>query len=137
MMEALLSSETSVFRRAIRHNIPEYGILRSHRRENLKSYPVTLFWTCLYFPQSLTLTCLPSNRQRPLLPRACLHTQKKSVTVSPQSNCTDRGSPLPAKLVPTRIKGSAQQIPTGVILGFLDRSRYVFFQVAPHLSSRG
>jgi hypothetical protein len=40
MMEAFLSSETSIPTRATWRNIPEDGILHSHRRENLKSYIV-------------------------------------------------------------------------------------------------
>jgi hypothetical protein len=38
MMEAIVSSETSVLTRAIRRKIPADGILQRHRREDLKSY---------------------------------------------------------------------------------------------------
>jgi hypothetical protein len=44
MMEAPDSNETLVLRRATRRNIPEHGILRSHRRENLKSYVALTGW---------------------------------------------------------------------------------------------
>jgi hypothetical protein len=44
MMEALRSSEMSVLTRATRRNIPEDGILHSHRRENLKSYIALTGW---------------------------------------------------------------------------------------------
>jgi hypothetical protein len=37
-MEAIRSSETSVQTKNARRKIPEDGFLRSHRRENLKSY---------------------------------------------------------------------------------------------------
>jgi hypothetical protein len=45
MLEALRSSETSVLIRSARRNIPEDGILHSHRRENFKSYIALTGWT--------------------------------------------------------------------------------------------
>jgi hypothetical protein len=50
MMETIHSSETSVLIRATRRHIPEDGILRSHRRENIKSYEsrIALQLKCRY-----------------------------------------------------------------------------------------
>jgi hypothetical protein len=45
MMEALRSSETSVLTRITCRNLPEDGILHSHRRENLRSYTVAIFFS--------------------------------------------------------------------------------------------
>jgi hypothetical protein len=44
MMQALGSSETSVLKIATRRNIPEDGILHSHRSEELKSYMALTDW---------------------------------------------------------------------------------------------
>jgi hypothetical protein len=50
------------------------------------------------------------------------------------------GRSLPTKLVSTFEDSGCKVVsvtdPYGRILGFLDRSRYFFFQVAPHLNSR-
>jgi hypothetical protein len=45
MMEVIHSSGTSVLARATRRNIPEDGILHSHRRKELKPYAISY---CLY-----------------------------------------------------------------------------------------
>jgi hypothetical protein len=45
LMEALSYSETSVLTRATLRNIPEDGILQSHRHENLKSYIALTGWS--------------------------------------------------------------------------------------------
>jgi hypothetical protein len=44
LMEATCFCETSVHTTAARYHIPEYGILHSHRRENLKSYIALTGW---------------------------------------------------------------------------------------------
>jgi hypothetical protein len=49
MMEAVRFSETSILTWAIRLYIPVDGILHSHRRHNIKSYFLTLFYQRLAF----------------------------------------------------------------------------------------
>jgi hypothetical protein len=43
MKEALSSTDKAIITRPTRCNIPEDTIVYSHRRENLKSYPITFF----------------------------------------------------------------------------------------------
>jgi hypothetical protein len=44
MIEGLRSLETTLLTKTTRRNIPEHGIRRSHRRNNLKSYIVLTGW---------------------------------------------------------------------------------------------
>jgi hypothetical protein len=44
---------------------------------------------------------------------------------------------VPAFVDSVMSSGQSGGTPTAVNLGFLNRSRYFFFQVPPHLSSRG
>jgi hypothetical protein len=54
--------------------------------------------------------------------------------LSPQANYTDRATAAVGEVVPTFAgRGCYVVIPTAINLGFLDRSCYFFFQVAPQL----
>jgi hypothetical protein len=63
MIEALCSSETSVLTRSTVRNIPDDGILHSHRRENLKSYIAFLTdefrkWSNMYCDRRTNCVCV-------------------------------------------------------------------------------
>jgi hypothetical protein len=70
----------------------------------------------------------------------CLYTciKKNSVALVRERTMPTERPPLVGEVVPTSCVVSATDPPPPVVsLGFLDRSRYYFFQVSPQLSSRG
>jgi hypothetical protein len=90
MKEAPNSSETSVFTRATRRDIPEDTILHSHRRENLKSQLGTTLavtsnrWTLLVFLRSVrrllvTASVVPSSLILVTLMKEALRSSETSV----------------------------------------------------------
>jgi hypothetical protein len=54
--------------------------------------------------------------------------------LSPRANYTDQAT---AAFADIEVRGQSGGFPTALISGFLDRSRYFFFQVAPEFYSRG
>jgi hypothetical protein len=61
MVEALSSFETWDLTRGTRRNIPEDGILHSHRREHPKSYPAMLFTYSQKYVSKIRLTVPTDN----------------------------------------------------------------------------
>jgi hypothetical protein len=60
-----------------------------------------------------------------------------SVALNPQAKYTDWSTATGWRiLMPTLGRGQRGGSPTAVNLSFLGRSRYFFFEVVPHLSSR-
>jgi hypothetical protein len=73
---------------------------------------------------------------------SALHKYLKLRGLSPRANYTDPATAAcrPSYFQLLRIGGCrvvSATDPRGRILGFIDRSRYYFFQAAPHLYSRG
>jgi hypothetical protein len=82
----------------------------------------------------------PERRGETIFSKRSVKTKLRCL--SPRDNYTDLSDRrLSAKLVSTFADRGCRVVsgtdPHGRILGLLDRSRYFFFQVAPHLYSRG
>jgi hypothetical protein len=83
-----------------------------------------------------------TNQTKHVLHRNIIITKNKLRGLSPRANYTDQSTAACcAKLVPTSMDRGCHVVSVtdlyGSILGFLDRNRYFFFQVAPQLYSRG
>jgi hypothetical protein len=118
---------------------------------SLRSVPTRICMSMLWSEWGTIVKCFPiitlqsvTFQYSTKIPqfKTCITTRKK--TPWPESagelyRPSDRS--LSAKLVPTSTARRCHVVtmtdPYGRILGFLDRSRYFFFQVAPQLCSRG
>jgi hypothetical protein len=93
---------------------------------------------CSIVPQQLFCKVMEIIKQNRL--DVC-ETRMLRIWKQSSENVTEEYIELSAKLVPTLADRRCHVVsatdPHGRILGFLDRSRYCFFQVAPQLYSRG
>jgi hypothetical protein len=88
-----------------------------------------LDYTTKLLPQHQIVNYTTIKRQTlwPLVPKRSISTELPSLVGETSDKfCDKRG-----------VAWSVQQVPTANRLGFLDRSRYLFIQIAPHLSSQG
>jgi hypothetical protein len=116
-MEALRSSETSVFTRATRRNIPEYSILHPDKFSRMQT---SFKWASI----------------------ARSKTKADSVAFSPQANYTDWATATCWQNLGQllRIEGCrvvSTEDPPGPLSQFSRPEPLLFFQVAPQLSSQG
>jgi hypothetical protein len=128
------SSETSVRVWNTRRCILEDGNMHYYRRENPKSSMTTAVFSIVHWDWVQHVSSFDNSSE---------HTNKKETPWPGSASELYRSSDsrLLPKLVPTFAARGwhvvSATVPYGRILGFLDQSRYFFFQVAPQLYSRG
>jgi hypothetical protein len=138
--EAARSFGTSVnTRQTGRCHVPEDGPLHSYCSQNIRSHITEINdsssittrhrYICDLISVISTISIWNIYRSREYLKKQ----NKKFSGLSPQANYTDRATPACRR--GCRLVSATD--PHGRILGFLDRSRYYFLQVAPQLYSRG
>jgi hypothetical protein len=110
------------------------------------AYFVWTHWVCGHRPSSGILNCCRNQRPRLALCKGSNSVSLphiNSVAFSPQANYTDWATDIGLQILVLTFAdrgvshGQRGRTPTIVNLSFVDRSHYFFFQVVPHLSSRG